>query len=892
MDLGILATLLGIGYIFNKEGVKREKDQKFFSNPSKNQEINGTNIYNSYRTVQNFEWEQKQMNKIYNAFENDPNANRIIPGPPKPLFQKVDGEQKNLPLKYDDSNVLRNKADKLRKEAEENKYYQNQNLPVNDLNFPHDTNFAMAGAWSGISLTGLPMNQTNYKHNNMIPYFGGSVKQNVDEFSTQQTLENFTGNKNYFQDKVEVERNNLFPPVANLTNPYGQSNLDGYNYDRYIVSNIRSNEAPIEQIRVGPGLNKGYTWEPSGGFQQADTLDYIRPLTTDEIRVKTKPKVSYAGRLIAGSKIAKPGKVGVIEKNRPDTFFVNSQNRLFTTLASSGQAQTARPAIYLMPQQRRFTEGKKWLGAAAPTDGGKESLRPKIKKSNKIVYNNNGVRNATLNGKWSIESKNIPNDYGKNSMRAPITNRQILENKSRNGNLTGGQYRGHAPINPKLRKSRKTNVIGSAQWAGAMKPQQPSKGPVYDPNNLPKTTIKETNIHNSRKGNMAPQRPANGQVYDPNDIARTTIKETNIHNSRKGNMAPQRPANGQVYDPNDIARTTIKETNIHNSRKGNMAPQRPANGQVYDPNDVARTTIKETNIHNSRKGNMAPQRPANGQVYDPNDVARTTIKETNIHNSRQGNMAPQRPSKGKVYDPNDIARTTTKETTIYSANSGYMKPQQPSKGYMKLNSQKLNPTNRQLINNNNYVGIIDKISKGFGYITKKVFAPNTNRQFTSTEYTGDAKGNNKGGYTIADVKINNTNRQFTTTEYEGIAGPAGESKPMSYDDIYNSTVKSLREVISKGRTPGRLGPKKIVGSNMVNVTRVKDKNAENIMIQERGLQNDKIYNSIPQKNQCGETHFKDTLPNKPIGVDRIEPGLLDAFRKNPFTQPLDSFFFP
>jgi hypothetical protein len=755
MDLGILATLLGIGYIFNKEGVKREKDQKFFSNPSKSQEINGTNIYNSNKVVQNFEWEQNQMNKIYNAFETNPNANRIIPGPPKPLFQKVDGQEKNLPVKFDDSNVLKDNAEKLKREANENKYYKNQNIPVNDLNFPHDTDFAMAGAWSGISLTGLPMNQTNYKHNNMVPYFGGSVKQNVDEFSTQQTLENFTGNMNYYQDKVEVERNSLFPPVANLTNPYGQSNLDGYFYERYIVSNVRSNEAPIEQIRVGPGLNKGYTWEPSGGFQQADTLDYVRPYTTDEIRVKTKPKVSYAGRLIAGSKIAKPGKVGVVEKNRPDTFYINSQNRLFTSLASSGEAQTARPAIYLMPQQRRFTESKKWFGAAAPVDGGKKALRPIIKKSKKIVYTTNGVRNANLGGKWSIENRHVPNNYGKDSMRAPITNRQTTEYRSRNGNLSGGEYRGHAPINPKLRKSRKTNVIGNAQWSGAPKPQQPSHGPVYDPNN--------------------------------------------------------------------VARTTIKETNIHNTRKGNMAPQRPSNGPVYDPNNVARTTVKETSIHNSRHGNMAPQKPSNG--------------------------------------------------------------------YMKLDSQKINPTNRQLINNDNYVGIIDKISKGFGYITKKVFAPNTNRQFTSTEYTGDAKGNNKGGYSIKDVKINNTNRQFQTTEYEGIAGPAGESKPMSYDDIYNSTVKSLREVIAKGRTPARIGPKKIVGSNIVNMTKVRDTNTENKMIEERGHQSDKIYNSIPQKNQCGETHFKDTLPNKPIGIDRIEPGLLDAFRKNPFTQPLDSFFY-
>ena len=46
-------------------------------------------------------------------------------------------------------------------------------------------------------------------------------------------------------------------------------------------------------------------------------------------------------------------------------------------------------------------------------------------------------------------------------------------------------------------------------------------------------------------------------VYDPNDVAKTTIKETNIHNEREGNMSG--PKKLMVYDPNDVARTTIKE---------------------------------------------------------------------------------------------------------------------------------------------------------------------------------------------------------------------------------------------------------------------------------------------------------------------------------------------
>jgi hypothetical protein len=113
-----------------------------------------------------------------------------------------------------------------------------------------------------------------------------------------------------------------------MSNVYGTQNLDGYMLDSYYVSNIRENETPIEKVYVGPGLNQGYTNEPSGGFQQADTRDYILPKTTDEIRVKTNPKISYYGRINPGEKIAKPGKIGTVYKNRPDTFMFKT-DRLF-----------------------------------------------------------------------------------------------------------------------------------------------------------------------------------------------------------------------------------------------------------------------------------------------------------------------------------------------------------------------------------------------------------------------------------------------------------------------------------------------------------------------------------------------------------------------------------
>lgn len=109
-----------------------------------------------------------------------------------------------------------------------------------------------------------------------------------------------------------------------MGNVYGTGSLDGFMLDRYYVSNIRSNETPIEKVYVGPGLNQGYTNEPSGGFQQPDAQDYSMPKTTDEIRVKTNPKMSYYGRIVSGAKLQSlPKLVQFIKIDLIHTIFKN-----------------------------------------------------------------------------------------------------------------------------------------------------------------------------------------------------------------------------------------------------------------------------------------------------------------------------------------------------------------------------------------------------------------------------------------------------------------------------------------------------------------------------------------------------------------------------------------
>ena len=340
-----------------------------------------------------------------------------------------------------------------------------------------------------------------------------------------------------------------------------------------------------------------------------------------------------------------------------------------------------------------------------------------------------------------------------------------------------------------------------------------------------------------------------GVAYDPNDIARTTIKETNIHNNHEGfmNIDGQK---GVVYDPTDKPRTTIKETNINNNHDGfmNVDGQK---GIVYDPTDKPRTTIKETNIENNYSGIISSF--IKGWVKDPSDGPRVTIKETTSKNKRAANIGSRQ--KNSYITNKDKARTTTKETTMA----------------------------------HNVMGIATQ-NRGDGHLTTGIQVPDTIRQDTSVYYVGDATGPEVGGYDVTEVQAPDTLRQSTSDiEYYGGAGNDGTGgKPMSYADIYNAEIKALRGEQDEGYTPGAMGPNQGIDPNSINLSTSKIGDIQNKYIQERGVQSNKVYNSIPQMVPCNVTQTKEIVPNEPL-ADRINPVILDAFKNNPYSQSLSSW---
>jgi hypothetical protein len=338
----------------------------------------------------------------------------------------VDYKENKLPIEY---NSYKN-----------NNIFNEINIKENNkdpLNI-YNTNYPVSGGNYGISLTGEPINPNTFVHNNMVPFFGGRVKQNVDDKANKTIMEHFTGNNENYQQKKEIGP--FFKAENNVTNPYGSASTTTFQHDRIIPSKIMNNVTPIEKVRVGPGLNQGYTSQPSGGFQQANTRDYVLPKTVDELRTKNNPKLTYMGRILSGKRISRPGKIGIIEKRRPDSFFLNTPDRWFTTVGAQ-TAERQRPNIILKDVNRRTTGTRKRFGVASHSTGNKDNIRPGFRQSRKIQYKTDGPRHLNATGKWCANDnnkENILHDYGKSRTIIRETIRQNTGDNKYNGPLKAG----------------------------------------------------------------------------------------------------------------------------------------------------------------------------------------------------------------------------------------------------------------------------------------------------------------------------------------------------------------------------------------------------------------------------------------------------------------------
>lgn len=173
-----------------------------------------------------------------------------------------------------------------------------------EASFNKDTNNFIS------TLSGEKITKEDFTHSNMTPFFGSKVRQNTDIDRTEGIVSRHTGVSDL--DKPKDEISPMFQSYKE--NVHG----DRYDYEnraRYKPSKYHQGVPIQEPVNVGPGLNKGFTAAPSGGFQQNDSREYALKRGVDDLRVKTNPKIVYEGRHTDGFKGSRRGLQADVKQN-------------------------------------------------------------------------------------------------------------------------------------------------------------------------------------------------------------------------------------------------------------------------------------------------------------------------------------------------------------------------------------------------------------------------------------------------------------------------------------------------------------------------------------------------------------------------------------------------
>jgi hypothetical protein len=383
------------------------------------------------------------------------------------------------------------------------------------------------------SLSGEVMKSADLKHNNMQAFIGmkevAQFREGFDDGA--QKLQTFTGRGMEIQRKTEVPC--MFEPTAGMGYVCGMPSVSDFFKERTQAGKNRNNDFPIEQIRVGKGLGRGFTSDPSGGFQQSDTLDYVRPKTVDELRVATKPRMTYElpPQGPAGSQInqsADQTHVGEFSKNRPDKFYEQTQDMLLHTTGAYHK-ETGRPI---------------------------QEVKPTARVDTHVTYEGNAHNKTSHPGTGEGDT------YGKEGIMTFNNSRQLTGERTVFNNLRSTVNAIIAPLFDLFRHTTKEYMIDAPQQNGVLQAQIPSKPTTYDPvNHIMRTTIKETTVQDTTITNL---KGSNKLTMPNEDETRTTVRETVDDQDYTRNIASH-SYNVTVYNTDSVARTTVRDTTPESS---------------------------------------------------------------------------------------------------------------------------------------------------------------------------------------------------------------------------------------------------------------------------------------------------------------------------------------
>jgi hypothetical protein len=432
---------------------------------------------------------QKKGNNNSNSLKSDiegysnmAQTRNLLPGinPPTPV--------NNFPL-TDPVTINNNMNAYINPNQYSDKYYDPKNYAANEKKQP--SNYGVGGGiQSTYSMTGAPIDKTKFKHNNMMPYFGGKVRgSTADTNLTESVLDNMQGQgSQYFSKK---EQGPMFKPEGGYQFADGTPNMSDFYQSRVNPSMRMANVKPWDEQHVAPGLNKGFTNDGSAGFNSGmESRELWLDRGVDELRVATNPKTSYelAGHQGPGTFYIQNAPTtamqGKVEKKLPEKYYASGPERWLTTTGIE-KAQTAR-SIEELRDVNRIDTTAEYYGS-----------RGNLSEGTYINGENAPVKRPVLPAKdYATPSfiggsaKPTTGDYGIQSYSNLHNNRSTTRTDASTGHASGFMKAIVSPLMDFLRPTRKEDVVDNMRSSGNAAYPVPT-GKIYNPLDRTKTTIRE-----------------------------------------------------------------------------------------------------------------------------------------------------------------------------------------------------------------------------------------------------------------------------------------------------------------------------------------------------------------------------------------------------------------
>ena len=342
------------------------------------------------------------------------------------------------------------------------------------------------------SLTGDYMNSNQFKHNNMVPFNGGKPHGQVYNNNNAETiLDNYAGTGSQIIKKIEQAP--LFKPQENIQWTNGAPNMSDF-YQSRVNPALKNNVVkPFESVRVGPGLDKGYSASGSGGFNAGmEARDQWLPKTVDELRVATNPKEEYSLANHQGpaqSAITNVGILGKVEKYRPDTFFINSQDRWLTTTGAEKAQRVVADEVFKQSHRNETTTHLTGTPNAVLKTASYVPKKYEETKRMQLDAHHVGHSNAAGTGSHTDGEEFLKSHTNYTNNRS--VNQQPQTFGSGFSNAIGAVI---APLMDVFKPARKEEYVCNMRVYGNVIGEVPGNY-VLTSGDMPNTTVKETTLY-------------------------------------------------------------------------------------------------------------------------------------------------------------------------------------------------------------------------------------------------------------------------------------------------------------------------------------------------------------------------------------------------------------